>query len=227
MIYVLEDDDSIRELITYSLSKMGHNARGFALPSELFSALAESTPSLFILDIMLPEQDGISVLKRLRETEKTKKTPVIMLTAKSSELDKVTALDLGADDYVTKPFGVLELSARVNAILRRASASAEDSVYTADPVTLSTKEHSVKVNGEEVELTFKEFALLKYLFENRGAALDREKILSEIWGYSFGGESRTVDVHVRTLRQKLGCGGDIVETVRGVGYKISAPKESV
>ncbi|MBQ7386727.1 MAG: response regulator transcription factor [Clostridia bacterium] len=227
MIYVLEDEDNIRELISYSLTKMGYEVRGFGLPSELFSALCDAVPSLLILDIMLPEQDGLSVLRKLRATDKTARLPVIMLTAKSSELDKVTALDLGADDYVTKPFGVLELSARVNAILRRTSQSVGGNTYTAGCVSVSVKEHTVLVSGVPVELTNKEFSLLTYLFEHRGEVLDRDTILSQIWGYSFGGESRTVDVHIRTLRQKLGEGGDIIETVRGVGYKISAKDESV
>ena len=225
MIYVLEDDDSIRELISYSLTKLGHEVAPFGAPSDMLAALDKESPELLILDIMLPEEDGLSVLNKIRASDRTARLPVIMLTAKSSELDKVTALNLGADDYVTKPFGVLELSARVNAILRRASRSEERDVYTAADVTLSVKEHTVLVSGSDVELTNKEFSILKYLFEHRGEVIDRDVMLKEIWGYSFSGESRTVDVHIRTLRQKLGSGGDIIETVRGVGYKIGAKSE--
>ncbi len=222
MIFVLEDDDNIRELISYSLTKMGHEVSDFALPSELFAALDTALPSLLILDIMLPEEDGLSILRRLRASVRTVSLPIIMLTAKSSELDKVAALNLGADDYVTKPFGVLELAARVNAILRRTSRAYERDVYKSGDVVISRAEHTVKVADAVIELTNKEFSLLLYLFENMGKVIDRDTLLSEIWGYSFGGESRTVDVHIRTLRQKLGASGDIIETVRGSGYKISA-----
>ena len=221
MIYVLEDDDNIRELISYSLTKTGHEVQGFALPSRLFLALESELPKLLILDVMLPEEDGLSVLRKIRASARVAHLPVIMLTAKSSEIDKVTALDIGADDYVTKPFGVLELTARVNALLRRATPKSERDTYSSGPVTLSVKEHTVLVSGTAVELTNKEFSTLAYLFEHAGEVVERDVMLKEIWGYSFSGESRTVDVHIRTLRQKLGLGGDIIETVRGVGYKIT------
>ena len=223
MIYLLEDDDSIRELVIYSLIKTGSEARGFATPSAFYRALSENTPELVLLDVMLPEEDGLSVLKRLRRDKTTKDIPVIMLTAKTSEFDKVTALDNGADDYVTKPFGVMELVARIKAVMRRAKSRANppETVYSSGELHISVKKHEVTVSGVPVALTFKEFELLCLLFENAGAVLTRDRILREVWGYEFDGENRTVDVHVRTLRQKLGSAGDIVETVRGVGYKIS------
>ena len=226
MIYLLEDDESIRELLCYSLNKTGNEAKGFGLPSEFYKALSEQLPDLVLLDVMLPEEDGLSVLARLRESSHTSKIPVIMLTAKDSEFDKVMALDAGADDYVTKPFGVMELVARVKAVLRRASpAECQcDSVYTAGAITLSVEKHEVCADGEPVVLTLKEFALLKLLFEHRGSVMSRDRILREVWGYEFDGESRTVDVHVRTLRQKLGAAADVIETVRGIGYKISEHK---
>lgn len=225
MIYLLEDDESIRELICYSLNKTGNTAQGFSLPSEFFSAVEREIPELVILDIMLPEEDGISVLKRLRGTPRTEGVPVIMLTAKDSEYDKVVALDAGADDYVTKPFGVMELMARVKAILRRsARAESEEKIYTAGTLSVSTRRHEVAVCGEQVALTYKEFELLCFLFEHRGAVLNRDQILREVWGYEFDGENRTVDVHIRTLRKKLGECADVIETVRGVGYKIASLK---
>lgn len=229
MIYLLEDDESIRELICYSLNKTGNTAAGFSTPSSFFEAVTSEVPELVLLDIMLPEEDGLTVLKKLRQNTKTASVPVIMLTAKSTEFDKVTALDLGADDYITKPFGVMELIARVKAVLRR-SAKSQDNVgseskcYESGGLKVSVTKHEVTANGVDVSLTYKEFELLCFLFEHRGAVLNRDQILREVWGYEFDGENRTVDVHVRTLRQKLGECGDIIETVRGIGYKISAQK---
>ena len=225
MIYLLEDDLSIRELVCYSLNKTDNEAVGFSLPSEFFSAMEKRVPELVLLDVMLPEEDGISVLKKLRSDPKTQRIPIIMLTAKGSEFDKVTALDAGADDYVTKPFGVMELIARVKALLRRATVSERaDRLYSAETLSISTAKHEVLVNGEEILLTYKEFELLCLLFENRGTVLNRDKILSEVWGYNFDGENRTVDVHIRTLRKKLGEAADVIETVRGVGYRIASLK---
>ena len=226
MIYLLEDDDSIRELVCYSLNKTGIDAVGFSLPSAFYDALAREIPELVLLDIMLPEEDGFSVLSRLRTIPETKNVPVIMMTARDSEYDKVKALDGGADDYVTKPFGVMELSARVKAVLRRVKKDTEQGggEFSYMGVSLSVDKHEVCSFGERVELTYKEFELLRLLFINRGSVLTRDKILNEVWGYSFDGENRTVDVHVRTLRQKLGRSGDIIETVRGVGYKIADRK---
>ena len=222
MIYLLEDDDSIRELVSYSLTKTGSPATGFRTPSEFYAACAKELPSLVLLDVMLPEEDGLSVLARLRKDPKTATVPVIMLTAKGSEFDKVTALDAGADDYITKPFGVMELCARVKAVLRRtAPAVAHEGItYTVGALTVSVPQHSVAVGGENITLTHKEFELLVLLLENRGTVLSRDRILREVWGYEFDGENRTVDVHIRTLRAKLEEEGGLVETVRGYGYRI-------
>ena len=225
MIYLLEDDASIRELVLYSLNSMGMEAQGFELPSQLNEAMKTATPDLLLLDIMLPEEDGFSILRRLRAQDSTKSLPVIVLTAKNTEFDTVTALDLGADDYVSKPFGVMELIARVKAVLRRAGNTAPTTENTNNTlsegeVTVDTERHTVKAAGEEVILTLKEFELLCMLLKNKGIVLTRDKILSQIWGYDFDGENRTVDVHVRSLRTKLGDCGTIIETVRGVGYKV-------
>ena len=228
MIYLLEDDGSIRELICYSLTKTGNEARGFSCPSAFYEAMESEIPELVLLDIMLPEEDGISVLKKLRQNPVTSSIPVIMLTAKGTEFDKVTALDLGADDYVTKPFGVMELLARVKAVLRRSvkvtAPEDERKSFEVGDVFVSVTNHEVMSGGERVNLTYKEFELLCFLFDHRGAVLNRDQILREVWGYEFDGENRTVDVHIRTLRQKLGKSGDIIETVRGIGYKISSKK---
>ena len=223
MIYLLEDDESIRELLCYSLNKTGSDVRGFGLPSEFYAAISQEPADLVILDVILPEEDGLSVLTKLRLSARTASIPVIMLTAKDSEFDKVMALDAGADDYITKPFGVMELVARVKAVLRRSARadSQSDTVYTAGAITLSVDKHEVCVNGAPVLLTLKEFAFLELLFEHRGSVMSRDRILREVWGYEFDGESRTVDVHVRTLRQKLGEASEVIETVRGVGYKIA------
>ncbi|MBR2965460.1 MAG: response regulator transcription factor [Clostridia bacterium] len=225
MIYLLEDDGAIRELVTYSLEKTGNEAVAFETPGEFWRAVDRRLPDLILLDVMLPEEDGLRVLEKLRRVERTKRIPVIMLTAKGTEFDKVTAFDIGADDYVTKPFGVMELLARIKAVMRRADVNQADTRrYSCADVTLSTERHEVLVAGTPVTLTYKEFELLTLLFENIGRVLTRDKILREVWGYEFDGENRTVDVHIRTLRQKLGCGGDIIETVRGVGYKIGDPR---
>ena len=225
MIYLLEDDASIRELVLYSLNSMGMEAQGFELPSLLNEAMKTAIPDLLLLDIMLPEEDGFSILRRLRADDNTRSLPVIVLTAKNTEFDTVTALDLGADDYISKPFGVMELIARVKAVLRRAgnTPTATETVsnaLTEGEVTVETERHTVKAAGEEVILTLKEFELLCMLLKNKGIVLTRDKILSQIWGYDFDGENRTVDVHVRSLRTKLGDCGTIIETVRGVGYKV-------
>lgn len=223
MIYILEDDDGIRELLAYSMNKTLGEACAFSRPSELYAALEARTPELVILDIMLPEEDGISVLARLKARSATAEVPVIMLTAKDSEFDKVTALDAGADDYVTKPFGVMELVARVRAVLRRSARREKPSSeeYREGALSVSVARHEVHVGGAPVSLTYKEFELLVMLLENKGKVLTRDAILNEVWGYGFDGENRTVDVHVRSLRQKLGSAADVIETVRGVGYKIS------
>lgn len=221
MIYFVEDDDNIRELVVYTLNSTGLKAVGFSTPEKFWEAMEDSTPSLVLLDIMLPQEDGLSILQKIRGNKNTKKLPVIILTAKADEYDKVKGFDLGADDYVPKPFGMMELVARIKAVLRRTDSDKETvSEYTVGCLTVSPEKHKVKVNGEKVTLTLKEFEMLCLLLENRGIVLSRDQILNRVWGYSFDGESRTVDVHIRTLRQKLGEAGELVTTVRGIGYTI-------
>ena len=218
MIYLLEDDDSIRELVIYTLNSQGMEARGFARPSAFWEAVEEQTPTLVLLDVMLPEEDGISVLKKLRASAHTARLPIIMLTAKGTEYDKVLGLDAGADDYVTKPFGMMELLSRIRALLRRTERN--DALYRCGQLTVDPGSHTVLVGDREVALTQKEFEVLYLLLKNKGQVLSRERLIEDVWGYAFTGESRTVDVHVRTLRQKLGEAGACIETVRGYGYKI-------
>lgn len=219
MIYLLEDDESIRKFVIYALNQTGFEAEGFGLPSQFKAAVEKKAPKLVLLDIMLPEEDGISVLSWLRKRNDTAQIPVIFLTAKSSEYDKVTGLDNGADDYITKPFGTMELISRIKALLRRTSKSAEE--YSAGELYVCPPKHIVKVKDEEVALTLKEFEMLCLLLKNRGTVLTRDRLLEEIWGYDYDGESRTVDVHIKTLRTKLKSCGELVETVRGIGYKIA------
>lgn len=222
MIYLVEDDNSIRELVAYTFNTAGLEAEGFDKPSLFWEALEKRRPDLVLLDIMLPEEDGIQILQKLRQREDTKKLPVIMLTAKGSEYDKVMGLESGADDYVSKPFGMMELLARVKALLRRTEdlRPAQESRYVIGDLTVNQKRHEVLVKGEAVTLTKKEFDMLCYLLENKGMVLTRDQLLNQIWGYDFDGENRTVDVHIRTLRQKLGDCGTYIETIRGIGYKI-------
>ena len=219
MIYLLEDDESIVKFVIYALNQTGFEAKGFTKPSDFKRAVEEKKPQLALLDIMLPEEDGISVLRWLRSRTDTAALPIIMLTAKASEYDKVAGLDAGADDYIPKPFGTMELISRIKALLRRTKT--EDRVYTAGNVVLNPKAHTVKAEGKEVALTLKEFEMLYLMLKNRGTVFSRDRLLEEIWGYDYDGENRTVDVHIKTLRTKLGDSGAIIETVRGVGYKIS------
>mgnify|MGYP005764597257 FL=1 len=220
MIYCVEDDDNIRELVIYTLETNGLKARGFAEGSAFMEALAFDTPELILLDIMLPGDDGLELLKKLKSSPKTKGIPVIMVTAKGTEYDKVIGLDSGADDYVTKPFGMMELVSRIKAVLRR-SGKVEDRIdMELSGVRMDIKKHEVTVDGKQVALTLKEFELLEKLMRNQGIVLTRDQLLTEIWGYDFDGETRTVDVHIRTLRQKLGAKGEIIQTVRGVGYRV-------
>ena len=219
MIYLLEDDDSIRDIVIYTLQSQGMEAKGFLRPSAFWEAMAEHTPSLVLLDIMLPEEDGISVLKTLRSSARTCRLPVIMLTAKGTEYDKVLGLDAGADDYLAKPFGMMELLSRIRALLRRTPR--ETDIYRCGELTVDQTRHTVTVADKEVVLTQKEFEVLCLLLKSKGQVLSRERLIEDVWGYAFTGESRTVDVHVRTLRQKLGEAGAYIETVRGYGYKIS------
>lgn len=222
MIYLVEDDNSIRELIVYTLNNSGMEALGFSLPSAFWNEMSHTLPSLILLDIMLPEEDGLSILKKLRSSGATKKIPIMMLTAKSSEYDKVIGLDLGADDYIPKPFGMMELIARIKALLRRSDiGNNTEAEYRKGDLYVCPSKHIVRVGQTDITLTLKEFETLCLLLENEGIVLTRDRILNKIWGYSFDGENRTVDVHIRTLRQKLGKAGDIIETVRGIGYKIS------
>ena len=221
MIYLVEDDDNIRELVIYTLRQSGLQAEGFERPSDFDRACATQMPRMVLLDIMLPEEDGLSILRRLRADPVTKKLPVMMLTAKGSEYDKVLGLDSGADDYLPKPFGMMELLARVKALLRRAEDSNDETEYVLGELFVCPQRHQVSVNGEPVTLTKKEFDILQMLLENRGIVLSRDRLLNTIWGYDFDGENRTVDVHIRTLRSKLGEAGSHIETVRGVGYRIS------
>ena len=220
MIFLVEDDASIRELVVYALNNSGFQAVGFDTPSAFWQALAQQTPELILLDIMLPEEDGLQILRKLRQSPTTRRTPVIMLTAKGSEYDKVIGLEAGADDYIPKPFGMMELIARVKALLRRVDDRPAAESYQAGSLTVCPERHLVEVEGRQVTLTLKEFELLCMLMKNRNMGLTRDQLLNQIWGYSFDGENRTVDVHIRTLRQKLGSAGDVIETVRGVGYKI-------
>lgn len=223
MIYCVEDDAGIRELVVYTLQNTGMEARGFADGTALFSALRNEKPDLILLDIMLPGEDGISILRRLRSLPDTAALPVILLTAKNTEYDKVIGLDSGADDYIAKPFGMMELVARVRAVLRRtqdAVSPAEHVLLSDGSISLDERAHTVCVSGQPVQLTLKEYQLLTLLMKNQGAVLTRDVLLENIWGYGSESETRTVDVHIRTLRQKLGDGGALIETVRGVGYRM-------
>ena len=225
MIYFVEDDASIRELVLYTLNNAGLQAEGFERPSAFWAAMEQVRPTLILLDIMLPEEDGLSILRKLRADRATRALPVMMLTAKGTEYDTVLALDAGADDYVPKPFRMMELLSRIRALIRRAegyNTLPESEEYHIDGLELSPSRHLVRVNGHEIALTFKEFELLCLLVENRGIVLSRDKILDKVWQDTMGRESRTVDVHIRTLRHKLGTIGGRIETVRGVGYKFKA-----
>lgn len=225
MIFCVEDDDNIRELVVYTLETTGLKAQGFAEGSSFMEALAFETPELILLDIMLPGDDGLTLLGKLKGSQKTKEIPVIMLTAKGAEYDKVRGLDSGADDYVTKPFGMMELVSRIKAVMRRSGKKQDKEDMNINGVGVNIKKHEVTVEGKPVTLTLKEFELLERLMRNQNIVLTRDQLLEDIWGYDFDGESRTVDVHVRTLRQKLGVKGEIIETVRGVGYRIGGNHE--
>lgn len=225
MIFCVEDDGNIRELVVYTLNTTGMEARGFENGSELMKALASEMPELVLLDIMLPGEDGLSILKKLKSSSKTKQIPVIMVTAKGAEYDVVKGLDAGADDYVTKPFGMMELVSRIKAVLRRTKTEQSLDVYEVENLKMDLKKHKVKVDGETVVLTLKEFELLKRLMMHQNIVLTRDRLLEEVWGYEFAGETRTLDVHIRSLRQKLGAAGELIQTVRGVGYQIGGLHE--
>lgn len=221
-IYYVEDDTSIRELVLYALKTAEFQVMGFENAASFYKRMKEQQPDLILLDIMLPDEDGVSILKKLKSRPDTENIPVIMMTAKSSEYDKVLGLDSGADDYITKPFGVMELISRVKAVIRRSDRSkgSAGEVLKIGELVLDEQKHEVYARGQEVSLTFKEFELLSYLMKNRGLVLSRDKILNTLWNYEYEGESRTVDVHIGSLRQKLGTCGDFIKTIRGIGYKI-------
>ena len=219
-VYLVEDDESIRELVLYALARSGYEARGFERADAFWEACDALAPSLVLLDIMLPGDDGLAILRRMKESVRTADIPVIMLTARATEYDKVKGLDAGADDYVTKPFGVMELLSRVRAVLRRAGPGEEPAPLLYGEVSLDPGRRAVTAAGEPVALTYKEFELLAFLLKNQGLVLTRERIMERVWGFDYEGESRTVDMHIKSLRHKLGACGEIIRTVRGVGYKI-------
>ena len=219
MIYLLEDDDSIRKLVIYALQSQNFEAKGFDTPTRFWAAMREEKPKLVLLDIMLPEQDGISILQQLRAQQETRHLHVIIITAKNTEYDRVEGLDAGADDYISKPFGMMEMVSRVRAVLRRTDTGGNVKVLESGSLRVCPERHEVSVDGREVVLTYKEFQLICFLMENRGLVLTRDALMSKIWGLAAERENRTLDVHIRTLRAKLGSAGNAIETVRGVGYR--------
>lgn len=224
MIWCVDDDSTIRDIEVYTLTQTGFEAKGFPDGLSMLEALKTEKPELIVLDIMMPGMDGVEVLKEIRSNSETRKIPVIMATAKGTEMDKIQGLDTGADDYLVKPFGVMEMVSRIKAVLRRCESDKKEEVLTVGEITLSDKEHLVTVNGKKVALTFKEFEILKLFMQSPGIVFSRDKLLSEVWGVDYLGESRTVDMHIKTLRQKLGDVGSRIETVIGVGYKMEGKK---
>ncbi len=222
LVYYVEDDTNIRELTLYALEQAGVDAEGMSSDAEFRAACARRIPDAVLLDIMLPDTDGMAILKRMRKTPGLKSVPVMMMTAKDAELDTVTALDAGADDYLTKPFGMMEMVSRVRALLRRSRVHVEreDTVFSEGPLTIDTARREVLCNGKDVALTMREFDLLSFLIQSPGVVFTREELLQRVWGWDFDGGSRTVDVHVQTIRQKLGDAAKMIETVRGVGYRL-------
>ena len=220
LIYIVEDDTNIREIESYSLKNSGYSVEGFDSAKAFWKRVAERRPELILLDIMLPDSDGIEILKKLRRTTETKKIPVILVTAKTSEIDTVKGLDTGADDYITKPFGIMELISRVKAIMRRAYSMEDEKYLRLHDIFLDGERRMVCVNDEPCELTYKEFELLRFFMKNAGIVMTRDGIMEHVWGTDFEGESRTLDMHIKTLRQKLGDAGKYIKTVRNVGYRI-------
>lgn len=218
LIYIVEDDVNIREIETFSLKNSGYTVVDFECARDFYGRLHEKKPDLVILDIMLPDEDGLEILKKLRKNTETKKIPIIMVTAKTTEIDKVKGLDSGADDYLTKPFGVMELISRVKALLRRSMNMDDSKVFVLGEISVDNEKHKVSVEGKDCELTYKEFELLKLMIQNTGIVLSRDVIMERVWGVDFEGESRTLDMHIKTLRQKLG--GKRIKTVRNVGYRM-------
>lgn len=221
LIYIVEDDENIREIEMFALKNAGYEVQGFECASAFYTRLKEKTPALVLLDIMLPDEDGLSIVKKLRHTAETRKLPIIMATAKTTELDKVKGLDIGADDYITKPFGVMELISRVKALMRRSRGMEEERIIRLDPILMDEEKRAVYVKDVPCELTYKEYELLKLLLLNAGIVASRDMILDRVWGTDFEGESRTLDMHIKTLRQKLGTAGSMIRTVRNVGYMIT------
>ncbi len=226
LIYVVEDDKSIQEIETFALSSTGYQTEGFDNATAFYAAMDREKPSLILLDIMLPDEDGLSVLKKLRQQKETQNIPVIMVTAKTTEIDKVKGLDAGADDYMTKPFGVMELISRVKAVLRRTKQEDREPILKVGKICLDSHKHLVQVDGESCDLTYKEYELLKLLMANVGIATTRQEILDKVWGTDFEGESRTLDMHIKTLRQKLKDEGTRIKTVRNVGYMMNYEEEN-
>lgn len=222
MIYCVEDDAGIRDIEVYTLQSTGYVAAGFPDGDSFFAALKKELPELILLDVMLPGQDGIAILRQLKSDPSTRNIPVIMATAKGAEYDKIMTLDLGADDYLVKPFGMMEMVSRVRAVLRRCAPKDAQKILTLNGLTINLNEHTVTAQGSRVVLTNKEFQLLYTLMSRPGMVFTRDQLLADVWGTDFGGETRTVDVHIRTLRQKLGNCGKLIDTVRGVGYRMEA-----
>ncbi len=220
LIYIVEDDTAIKELESYALMNSEFSVEGFERGRELFDALNKKIPALILLDIMLPDEDGIHILKKLRTTTPYKDIPVIMVTAKTTEIDAVKGLDMGADDYITKPFGVMELVSRVKAVLRRTQKAEKEQIFVYKNIVIDEAQHKVFVDDEEVELTYKEYEVLKLLIINKGIVLTRDKIMEAIWGYDFEQGNRTVDVHIQSLRKKIKTAGNHIKTIRNVGYKV-------
>jgi two-component system alkaline phosphatase synthesis response regulator PhoP len=225
-IYVIEDDENIRELLKVALEGFGYQIKAYESAEPALQDMKEERPDMAIFDIMLPGMDGLSAIRIMRQDVRLKEMPVICLTAKDKELDKVAGLDVGADDYITKPFGVLELAARIRSLIRRSSKSSSEDLITIKSLTINTKTREVKNDGKIIELTFKEYELLIYLMENNSRVVSRDELLNQIWGYEYDGESRTLDIHIRTLRQKLGnIGTDYIRTIRSVGYRFVKDEE--
>lgn len=221
LIYIVEDDKNILEIESFALKNSGYDIRGFALSKDFYRAMEEFLPDLILLDIMLPDEDGLNILQKLRKDPKTKSLPIILVTAKTSEIDKVKGLDAGADDYMTKPFGVMELISRVKALLRR-SQNTNNKIFQFMDILMDDQKHQVTVKGEACELTFKEYELLKLFITNTGMVISRDLILERVWGTDFEGESRTIDMHIKNLRQKLKDSGKCIKTIRNVGYVMNA-----
>lgn len=220
LIYIVEDDKNIREIETFALRNSGYQIKDFECAAEFYARMEEKLPNLILLDVMLPDEDGLNIVKKIRSNPESRRIPVIMVTAKTTELDKVKGLDMGADDYITKPFGVMELISRVKALLRRCEGAEDEKFYTVGSLLLDIEKHSVSIDGETIELTFKEYELLRLLMQNAGIVTSRDVIMERVWGTDFEGESRTLDMHIKTLRQKLGSAGTMIKTIRNVGYII-------